>query len=150
MKCPFCQFEDTRVLESREVEEERAIRRRRECEKCRRRFTTYEKVELLNLLVVKKDGRKEAYDRDKIIRGIVRACEKLPVSEERIEDLVSRIEQEIETKYSSDISSKKIGQLVMRELKKLDKVAYIRFASVYREFADASDFEKELKKIIKK
>jgi len=150
MKCPFCQFEDTRVLESREVEEERAIRRRRECEKCHKRFTTYEKVELLNLLVVKKDGRREAYDRDKIIRGIIKACEKLPISKEEIENLVSKIEQEIETKYSSEVTSKKIGQLVMRELKKLDKVAYIRFASVYREFADVEDFEEELKKVIKK
>lgn len=150
MDCPFCQSKKTWVLESREVEEERATRRRRECGKCHKRFTTYERVELLNLLVIKKDGRREAYDREKIIRGIIKASEKLPIKRDDIENLVSRIEQEIEAMHTREISSRKIGQLVMKELKKLDKVAYIRFASVYREFAEVSDFEDELKKISQK
>ena len=149
MKCPFCKNPDSWVLDSREVEEERVIRRRRECGKCKKRFTTYERVELLNLLVIKKDGRREAYAREKIVRGIMRAAEKTQVSLQQIEDAVTEIEQEIEEKYAKEIESKEIGKMVMKRLKKLDKVTYIRFASVYREFTEPEDFNKELKKITK-
>ena len=149
MTCPSCKHPETRVLDSREVEEERVIRRRRECEKCKNRFTTYERIELLNLLVIKKDGKREVYDRDKIIRGIMRACEKRPVTLKQIEDTVSEIEQEIEEKHTKEIESKQIGKMVMKRIRKLDKVAYIRFASVYREFKEPEDFNKELQKVIK-
>lgn len=149
MICPSCKHSETRVLDSREVEEERAIRRRRECEKCKNRFTTYERIELLNLLVIKKDGKREVYDRDKIIRGMMRASEKRPVTLKQIEDAVSDIEQEIEEKHTKEVESKQIGKMVMKRLRKLDKVAYIRFASVYREFKEPEDFNKELQKVIK-
>ena len=147
MKCPTCKHLDTRVLDSREIEEERAVRRRRECVKCGNRFTTYERLELLNLLVIKKDGRRETYDRQKIVRGIMHASEKRPITSQQIEDLVASIEQEIEENHKKEISSKEIGQMVMKRLKKLDKVAYIRFASVYREFNDPEDFQKVVQKI---
>jgi transcriptional repressor NrdR len=117
------------------------------CEKCSQRFTTYERVELINLLVVKRDSQRESYDRIKLIRGITKACEKRPISMQQIEDMVSKIEQEVESKYNKEVNSKKLGELVMRELKKTDKVAYIRFASVYRKFKDLDEFRKELKKL---
>ncbi len=149
MTCPSCKHSETRVLDSREVEGERVIRRRRECEKCKNRFTTYERIELLNLLVIKKDGKREVYDRNKIIRGIMRSCEKRPVTLKQIEDAVLEIEQEIEEKHTKEIESKQIGRMVMKRIRKLDKVAYIRFASVYREFTEPEDFNKELQKVIK-
>ncbi len=150
MKCSKCLFEDTKVIDSREVDEKKAIRRRRECLKCKHRFTTYEKVELLNLLVIKKDGTRETYDRNKLLKGIQRACEKRPISQEQVEKVINKIEKELQSSCDTEVQSRKIGELVMRGLKKMDKVAYIRFASVYREFEDIKSFEKELKELRKR
>jgi transcriptional repressor NrdR len=147
MHCPFCKHPDTKVIDSRDAAD--ALRRRRECLKCAKRFTTYERVETTNLLVVKKDGTREQYDREKLRRGMLLPCEKLAISSERIDNALSRIEQKIATK-KGEISSSKLGELVMQELKKLNKVAYIRYAAVYREFADLADFETELSKLLKK
>ncbi len=147
MKCPKCLFEDTKVIDSREVDEKKAIRRRRECLKCKHRYTTYEKVELLNLLVIKKDGTREVYDRNKLLKGIQRACEKRQISQEQIDDILNKIERKIQSSCDNEVRSKKLGELVMCELKKIDKVAYIRFASVYKEFADVVSFEEELKRL---
>jgi transcriptional repressor NrdR len=135
MHCPNCQNEDTKVLDSRPVEEGSAIRRRRECEKCEFRFSTYEQIEILDLTVVKKDGRKELYSREKLERGIKRAFEKRPHTDDTLRKLISGIEQEIQKKAKdSEIKGVDIGEIVMRKMKKVDKVAYIRFASVYRQF----------------
>lgn len=150
MKCPSCLYINTKVIDSRDVDEMRAIRRRRECLKCKNRFTTYERIELLNLLVVKKDKNREVYDRNKLLKGVQRACEKRPISQEDIEKIISRVERKIQSSCDTEVKSKRIGELVMSELKKLDKVAYIRFASVYREFEDVKSFEKELKELGKK
>ena len=144
MKCPFCSHVDTAVIETRETGED-STRRRRECPECERRFTTYERVELKPLRVVKKDGRREMFDRAKVKMGLIRACEKRPISEEQIEKAVQDIEARLRGGDTDEIPTKMIGDLVMRALKKLDKVAYIRFASVYREFDDIESFEKELK-----
>ncbi len=148
MKCPFCGNKESKVIETRESEE--SIRRRRECEKCGRRFTTYERVEITPLFVIKKDGRRERFNKEKIRKGIMRACEKRPISIETISNIVDKIESEIYRKGKNEVKSKVIGELVMKHLKKLDKVAYIRFASVYREFRDIEDFEKELEKLVRK
>ncbi len=145
MRCPICQFEATRVIDSREVEN--AIRRRRECMKCSHRFTTYERLESPNILVIKRGGFRESFDREKIIRGVQKACEKRPISASQIENLVNQVENEIRELTDSEIKSYKIGELVMNKLRELDEVAYIRFASVYRQFQDIKSFERELKKL---
>lgn len=149
MKCPFCSNQETRVVDKREDSSGKAVRRRRECQKCGRRFTTFERAETLDLLVVKKDGKREAFDRIKLRSGIVKACEKRPVSAEEIENILDEIEADLRKNGTNEVSSKKIGELVTKRLKKLDQVAYIRFASVYRQFTDVGDFEKELAKLSK-
>jgi transcriptional repressor NrdR len=151
MKCPYCPSTDTKVLESRETGEyEEVTRRRRECLKCERRFTTYERAELGDMVVVKKDGRREPFDREKLKRGILKACEKRPIELEKIEQADDKIETEIRDREEKEIRSTAIGEMVMKKLKTLDHVAYIRFASVYREFADIASFQDEMKKLIKK
>ena len=147
MKCPFCGCVDTKVLDSRPNEDRTAIRRRRECEKCKKRFTTYEKIETIPLIVIKKDNNREPYDRTKIERGILRACYKRPVSAERIEKLMDEIENEIFALGNSEVRSSDIGEIVMDKIKEVDQVAYVRFASVYREFKDVNTFIEEIKKL---
>ncbi len=149
MRCPFCGHADTKVVDSRDTGED-SLRRRRECLKCRKRFTTYERIETTNLLVVKKDGTREQFDRGKLRKAMTLPCEKLKISSERIDRALARIEQKLTESRKGEVSTTKIGDLVMRELKKLDKVAYIRFAAVYREFADLADFESELEKLLKR
>jgi transcriptional repressor NrdR len=148
MRCPFCAIDNTRVLDSRDSGEGSLIRRRRECEACKRRFTTYERVEELNPLVIKKDGRREAFDRDKLMAGLTKACEKRPVSAEVLERLILDIEQRLQELGEKEVPSKSIGELVMERLPALDEVAYVRFASVYRSFRDISEFMNELKEIV--
>lgn len=147
VRCPYCKQEETKVVDSRDAPN--ALRRRRECCACGKRFTTYERVETTNLLVVKKDGTREQYDREKLRRAIGLPCQKLSISSERIDRALTNIERKL-AESKGEVSSSRIGDLVMRELKKLDKVAYIRFAAVYREFADLADFETELSKLLKK
>ncbi len=147
MICPYCQHEETKVLDSRESEE--TVRRRRECAKCNRRFTTYERAEITSLVVVKKDDRRESFDRSKIIRGIIKSCEKRPIKAIQIERIVDEVELELRKEDNIEISSAEIGELIMSKLKQLDKIAYIRFASVYREFTDVDHFKKELTSLIK-
>lgn len=148
MLCPNCQFEDTKVIDSRPVDEGTAIRRRRECEKCQFRFSTYEEIEILDLSVVKKDGAKQMFSKDKLETAIKRPFEKLPHTEETLRKLLSSIEIEIQKKAKDgEISSLEIGEIVMRKIKKIDKVAYIRFAAVYRQFEDVDEFKEELKKL---
>jgi len=148
--CPFCAHEVTKVLDKREGTDGKTTRRRRECQKCRRRFTTFERVDTPDLLVVKKTGQRELFDRGKIRSGVIKACEKRPISAESIEKIVDEVEVDLRSSGESEISSKKVGEQVTKKLKKLDKIAYIRFASVYRQFADISDFEKELANLSKK
>jgi transcriptional repressor NrdR len=148
MRCPFCVADDTRVLDSRDSAEGTTIRRRRECETCKRRFTTYERVEELNPLVVKKDGRREAFDREKLVLGLKKACEKRPVGVEKIENLVTDIERKLQERGEKEVPSASIGELVMERLPSLDEVAYVRFASVYRSFRDIAEFMSELKDIV--
>ncbi len=150
MKCPYCQHGETKVTDKRDSEDSSATRRRRECLKCEKRFTTYEKIETSNILIIKKDGTKEQYSREKLRKGFKKACEKRPVSDEKIESDIDAIEMQLIKKENSESTSKEIGELAMKSLKKLDKVAFIRFASVYREFADVEDFEEELKKLPKR
>ncbi len=148
MKCPFCGFPDTKVVDSREVEDGTAVRRRRECEKCGMRFTTYEKYELTPLQVIKKDGRRELFDKQKIIRGIITACEKRNVPMEKIKKMADEVEQELRCKHpDGEVSSKEIGERILRKLRKVDKVAYIRFASVYKNFEGIDEFISEIKRI---
>jgi transcriptional repressor NrdR len=149
MKCPYCGSKNTEVVETRDSEDLETIRRRRACLSCEKRFTTYERVENVNLVVIKKDGRREQFNRDKLKNGIIRSCEKTTVSVENIDRIVTDIERELRGADSIEVESKKIGQLVAARLKKLDKVAYIRFSSVFKRFVDAEDFEKEIKRIIK-
>lgn len=149
MKCPYCGNTETKVVDKRETGEFDTTRRRRECLKCEKRFTTYERIERVDLSVVKKDGRKEPFDKEKIRNGILRACEKRPVTLEQIDSIVDSIESDLRKLKSIEIKSEKIGEKVTSALKKLDKVAYIRFASVYRSFGDIKDFEKEIKEIKK-
>ena len=148
MKCPFCGDENTKVIDSRPSEETNAIRRRRQCEKCSKRFTTYEKVETIPLVVIKKGNVREAYDRSKIEAGVFRSCHKRPISVSQITQLVDEVENAIFNMEEKEIPSSKIGELVMDKLKSLDAVAYVRFASVYREFKDVSTFMDELKKLL--
>ena len=151
MKCPYCDNIDTKVIDSRPTEDGHAIRRRRGCDKCGRRFTTYEKVEESILMGIKSDGkRREAFDRDKLFRGIARACEKRPVSAETMENIVNSVERELNNLMVKEVESKYIGELVMEELKKVDEVAYIRFASVYRQFTDVNTFITEVEKLVGK
>ena len=147
MKCPFCQHEEDKVLESREIEDGSAVRRRRECLSCRGRFTSYERVEEKPLMVIKRDGRRESFSREKVLGGIYRACEKRPVPIVMIEQMVDEIEKEMHHEEGREVTSATIGQMVMDKLQDTDKIAYIRFASVYRKFEDVSDFIKEVEEI---
>jgi len=149
MKCPYCVKGKSKVVDKRDIPEVDTIRRRRECLECGKRFTTYERIELTGLSVIKKDGKRESFDRDKLLSGVLKACEKRPIPRERAEKLVSEVEAELRNHDGKEIPSTEIGKLVMEKLRDLDKVAYIRFASVYREFTDLSSFEKELIKLRK-
>ena len=149
MICPFCSNDFTRVVDKREGDGGKTTRRRRECQKCSRRFTTFERAETLDLLVVKKDGKREGFDRLKLRGGIVKSVEKRPVSAADVERVIDEIEAELRKSAKQEVPSKQIGDLVIKKLKKLDEIAYIRFASVYRQFADISDFERELSKLSK-
>ena len=148
MKCPFCSHENTRVIDSRPAEDNYSIRRRRVCDECGKRFTTYEKIETIPLIIIKKDNNREAYDRAKIEAGVLRACHKRPVSAQQITTLVDEVENEIFNREEREIPSGTIGELVMNKLKDLDAVAYVRFASVYREFKDVNTFMDELKSVL--
>ncbi len=148
MRCPFCGSEDTRVTDSRPVEETNSIRRRRQCDKCSRRFTTYEKIESIPLVVIKKDNTRQQYDGSKIESGVLRACYKRPVPIDDIEKMIDHIEAEIYNRGKGEICSSQIGEMIMENLKSLDPVAYVRFASVYREFKDVGTFMDELKSLI--
>lgn len=148
MKCPYCGYSESKVVDSRPTDEEAAIRRRRECEKCGKRFTTYEKIEEMPLIIVKKDGSREVYQRSKMMNGLLRACEKRPISISQIEAIADDIEKELYNSMEKEIDSKRIGELVMNRLKKIDDVAYVRFASVYRQFKDINTFLEELNKLI--
>ncbi len=150
MKCPFCDHPDTKVIDSRPTEEGHAIRRRRGCDNCNRRFTTYEKVEEPILMVVKKDARREEFDRNKVLNGIMKACQKRPVSLLQMEEMVNEVERQLANSMEKEVDSKHIGELIMEQLKKVDEVAYVRFASVYRQFTDVNTFVKEIEKLIGK
>jgi transcriptional repressor NrdR len=150
MKCPFCSHENTRVIDSRPAEENNSIRRRRVCDECGKRFTTYEKIETIPLIIIKKDNNRETYDRSKIEAGVLRACHKRPISVNQINQLIDEVETEIFNMEEKEIPSDVIGELVMNKLKDLEAVAYVRFASVYREFKDINTFMDELKKVISK
>ena len=147
MHCPYCQHKDTGVLDSRLTSTNDAIRRRRECAACTKRFTTYERMEMLDLSIVKKDGRRESFDRNKLLKGILRACEKRPVKRERIERAVDEIESQLRQLDRTEIPSRVVGGMVTEKLRSLDEVAYVRFASVYRRFTDASQFAEEVAKL---
>ncbi|WP_080844474.1 transcriptional regulator NrdR [Cytobacillus gottheilii] len=150
MKCPSCHNNNTRVLDSRPVDDGRSIRRRRECEKCQYRFTTFEKVEEIPLVVVKKEGTREEFSREKILRGLIKACEKRPVALKELEAITAEVEAELRSNGVSEIKSDEVGEMVMDRLAKVDDVAYVRFASVYRQFKDINVFIEELKELIKK
>lgn len=147
MFCVFCKHTDTEVIETRLSEDGNAIRRRRQCPKCQKRFTTYERVEELPILVIKRDGRRERFDREKLKKSVILPCEKTTVSVDQIERLVSGVESDLKEKDTTEIESKEIGNLVAKKLKKLDKIAYIRFAAVFKRFVDLEDFEAEIKKL---
>ena len=149
MKCPYCSNLEDRVLDSRPTDEGTTVRRRRECLNCKKRFTTYEKVEYMPLIVIKKDKSRQAYDREKLLNGVLRACEKRPVSIHQLEEIIDNVEAKIHNTFQREIRSTVIGELVLEELRKLDEVAYVRFASVYRQFKDIDTFMAELQKIIK-
>lgn len=149
MKCPFCGTLDSKVIDSRSTEEGVSIRRRRECLKCNKRFTTYEKVESIPIMVIKKDKRREPFDSSKIMRGLTRACEKRPISVDMIEDMVYKIETKIYNTLEREITSDQIGEMLLEQLKDVDEVAFIRFASVYRDFKDIETFRNEINKIVK-
>lgn len=144
MKCPYCGHLESKVVDSRPAEEGASIRRRRECLSCRKRFTTYETMESLPLMVIKKDGSRQSFERGKVMAGLIRACEKRPISYQTLEGLVAEIEQALQNQIDREVSSSQIGELVLERLKKLDEVAYVRFASVYREFKDINSFMAEL------
>nr|NNM89303.1 transcriptional repressor NrdR [Bacilli bacterium] len=148
MRCPFCQAVDSRVVESRTNEEQSLVRRRRECIECGRRFTTYERVEYTPLLVVKKDKTRESFDRDKLMRGITRACEKRPITLEQIETMVDEVDKQLRVDYEREVPTSAIGERVMELLREIDGVAYVRFASVYREFRDVETFAKEILQLL--
>lgn len=148
MKCPFCNYPDSKVVDSRPTDEGTSIRRRRECLHCLKRFTTYETVERLPLMLVKRDGTREPYNRNKLLSGVMKACEKRPVPQARLEQLIDTVEQKLFGTLESEISSQKIGEMVMQELKNVDEVAYVRFASVYRQFKDINTFLEELNSLL--
>ena len=148
MHCPYCNHEETKVIDSREVLDSNSIKRRRECVRCEKRFSTKENVQSLDIEVIKKDGKREEFSREKIKRGMIIACQKRPVSDEQLEQALNRIEFTIKNAHSTEVPSSLIGQEVMKELKKLDKVAFIRFASVYKEFKDLEEFNEQLQKLI--
>jgi len=150
MKCPYCNYEETQVIDTRDTENLESTRRRRECIKCKKRFTTYERVEEADIVVVKKDGKRERFERQKLLNGIIKACEKRSISLEKIEKLVDDVESDLRKRESVEIDSKTIGNITMRKLRSLDKVAFLRFASVYLEFGDLARFEEELDKLQKK
>jgi len=150
MKCPYCDELDTKVIDSRPTEEGKAIRRRRECPKCGKRFTTYEKVEDMLFMVIKRDGSRESFDRNKVLNGIIRACEKRPVTMAQMEGIVDNIERNMNNLMEKEVSTVLIGESVMDQLKVIDEVAYVRFASVYRQFTDVSTFVAEIEKLIGK
>ena len=150
MKCPFCEHPDTRVIDSRPTDEGQVIRRRRACDNCKKRFTTYEKIEEIMFMVVKKDGSREMFDRSKVRNGIVNACKKRPVTTEQIDKIVDDIERGLNNMMEKEISSTVIGEVILDNLKELDEVAYVRFASVYRQFDDVSTFMQEIEKLTKK
>ncbi|MCF7908704.1 MAG: transcriptional regulator NrdR [Candidatus Omnitrophica bacterium] len=150
MKCPFCNHNEDKVTDSRETSEGAAIRRRRECSNCGKRFTTYEYVEKTPLMVIKKDGRREAFSHQKILNGLLKACEKRSVSIERLENIVTQIEVDLQKKFEQEVESHQVGEVVMEKLADLDDVAYVRFASVYRQFKDINQFMRELKGVFNK
>ena len=149
MKCPYCECEESKVVDSRPIENGQAIRRRRECTNCNKRFTTYENIEEIPLIIIKKDGNRQVYNRSKLLNGIIRACEKRPVSIEQMEQIVDEIEKTLYNSMEKEITTVYVGELVMDILKDIDEVAYVRFASVYRQFKDLNTFMDELEKIIK-
>ncbi|MBQ7950729.1 MAG: transcriptional repressor NrdR [Clostridia bacterium] len=149
MKCPYCGYGESKVIDSRRLEETNSIKRRRECLSCERRFSTYERVELAPLVVIKKNGTREQFDRQKLLRGIMHACEKRPVSIDTMELMVSQIETALNNDLMQEVDSERIGELVMDKLKEVDEVAYVRFASVYRQFRDINTFMEELQKLLK-
>ncbi len=148
MKCPFCGFEESKVIDSRPTDEGQKIRRRRECLQCTKRFTTYEIIESLPIIVIKKDKSRETFNRDKLMTGLLRACEKRPVSFDTLDNMIDEIEIIIQNSLDREVSSERIGELVMEKLKKIDEVAYVRFASVYRQFKDINTFMTELNKLL--
>lgn len=148
MKCPFCGFEESKVIDSRPTDEGQRIRRRRECLKCGKRFTTYEIIESLPIIVIKKDKSRETFNRDKLMTGLLRACEKRPVSIDTLDNMIDEIETVLQNSLDREVSSEKIGELVMEKLKAIDEVAYVRFASVYRQFKDINTFMRELSKLL--
>lgn len=148
MKCPYCEYEESKVVDSRPTDEGEAIRRRRECLECGKRFTTYEKIENLPLMVVKKDGSRQMFDNQKLLNGIMRACEKRPIATKNMERIVIEIEAAMQNQLQREISSEAIGEMVMERLKKIDEVAYVRFASVYRQFKDVSTFIEEVNRLL--
>ncbi len=150
MKCPYCGHPEDKVVDSRSSRENDSIRRRRECLRCQRRFTTYEHIEEIPLMVIKKNGQRQPFDRNKIMAGLLKACEKRPISAERIESILDTVERALLKRHNKEVPSWQIGELIMKKLHSVDQVAYVRFASVYREFKDVSEFMKELKDLVKK
>jgi transcriptional repressor NrdR len=148
MRCPYCEYFESKVVDSRPTDEGQAIRRRRECIKCSKRFTTYEKIEEIPLIVVKKDGNRQSYDRNKLLNGVIKACEKRPVSMNTIENIADDIEKTLSNSLEKEVTSQQIGEMIMTKLKNIDEVAYVRFASVYRQFKDLNTFMEELKKML--
>ena len=145
MKCPYCRSKRDKVVDSRSIRSNQAVRRRRECLRCHKRYTTYEYVESISVMVVKSDGRREHFDRQKILNGLIKACEKRPISLDKLESIVTKMESELQNKFTKEVKSKVIGEMLMKALRKLHEVAYVRFASVYRQFRDVGQFMKELK-----
>ncbi|MBU5590916.1 transcriptional regulator NrdR [Clostridium sp. MSJ-4] len=150
MKCPYCAYEESKVVDSRSTDDRMAIRRRRECVSCGKRYTTYEKIEDIPILVIKKDITREYFDKDKIINGLIKACQKRPVSRRQIEDIANDIEKDLSNKMTTEIKSELIGEMIMDRLKELDEISYVRFASVYRQFKDINSFMEEIEKIMSK
>ncbi|MEY7999540.1 transcriptional regulator NrdR [Clostridium sp. Mt-5] len=148
MKCPYCGYGESKVVDSRSTDDDMAIRRRRECLNCNKRYTTYEKIENVPLLVIKKDMNREYFDRNKILNGLIKACQKRPVSRKQIESIADEVEKKINNKMLTEISSSEIGEMIMESLKKVDEVSYVRFASVYRQFKDINTFMEEIKNLI--
>ena len=149
MKCPYCRSKRDKVVDSRSIRNKQAVRRRRECLKCHRRYTTYEYIEEIPIMVVKSDGRREPFDRQKVLNGLIKACEKRPIALQKLEDITTKIETNLQNKFLKEVNSKVIGELLMKHLHSLDEIAYVRFASVYRQFRDVSQFMKELKTFLK-